>query len=238
MHDERTKFAEALGDKDVRNIEFAKNLFKQIPRPKPKTHFIPGDLSKLIFPNQAAAFTDGNKGRLKEYIPIKYHFDVVSINFALHYFFENEITLRSLCQNISDNLKINGFFIGMCLDGEKVFKELKGKSFDKGISGEDNEGKKIWEIKKEYKNRTFPKDKPNYGRKINVMIPSFSEGHDEYLVSFSYLDIIMKEYGLVKVDVSSFEDQFSNLGKTENNSNYELKKHIEIAKNMTDDEKI
>lgn len=234
----RTKFAEALGiDKDIRNIEFAKNLFKQIPRPKPKTHYIPGDISKLIFPNQEAAFTDSNKGRLKEYIPIKNHFDVVSINFALHYFFENEIVLRTLCQNISDNLKQAGFFIGMCLDGDKVYNALKGKSFGKGISGEDNSGKKIWEINKEYKNRTYPKNKPNYGRKINVMIPSFSEAHSEYLVSFSYLDIIMKEYGLVKVEVSSFEELYTKLGINHKNSNFELKKHIEISKNMTDDEK-
>ena len=45
----------------------------------------------------------------------------------LHYFFKDEISLRSILQNCNDNLKIGGYLIGTTFDGERIYNALKGK---------------------------------------------------------------------------------------------------------------
>ena len=210
------KFAEVVGiDVDAHNIDYSKNLYNNIPRPKPKVFYIRGDIGKLIFPAQQAASTESNKLRMKNYISVENYFDVVSVQFALHYFFENEIKLRTLIQNISDNLKIGGFLIGACFSGEKVFNKLKKH---KEIEGTLDDSV-IWRIKRIYKARTYPLSKPNYGREIEVFIKSIGNVHTEYLVNFRYLDEILKEYGIEKVLVNSFEDEFKNLVNSNQNGN-------------------
>jgi len=48
-------------------------------------------------------------------------FDVASIQFALHYMFENKYTLHNFLKNISDLVKVGGYFIGTYYDGTKIF---------------------------------------------------------------------------------------------------------------------
>ena len=67
---------------------------------------------------------DMSKLRMSEYIPEKHMFDVVSSQFAIHYFFENKTSLGNFLQNVSDNLKTGGYFIGTCFDGKRVFDSL------------------------------------------------------------------------------------------------------------------
>ena len=47
-------------------------------------------------------------------------FDIVSCQFALHYFFKNEISLDTLIKIVSRYIKKNGMFIGTTMDGLKV----------------------------------------------------------------------------------------------------------------------
>jgi mRNA (guanine-N7-)-methyltransferase len=46
-------------------------------------------------------------------------FDIVNIQFALHYFFESTSKLEGFLQNVSENLKNGGYFIGTCFDWQK-----------------------------------------------------------------------------------------------------------------------
>ena len=41
-------------------------------------------------------------------------FDIISSQFTIHYYFKDELTLRGYIQNLSDNLKKGGYFIGTC----------------------------------------------------------------------------------------------------------------------------
>ena len=49
-------------------------------------------------------------------------FNISSCQFALHYFFENKKTLNGFLRNVSECTNVNGYFIGGCYDGTKIFK--------------------------------------------------------------------------------------------------------------------
>lgn len=219
------KFAECVGlDNDLMNIQYAKDLFDSISRPKPKTTFIHANISKLIFPTQEAGLSDSAKLRLRTNIPSKEYFDVVSIFFALHYFYSDEITFKILLQNIVDNIKLGGYFIGTCFDGLKVYNILKKQDNIKGD---------FFEIKKQYKMGTFSKDKPNYGKKIDVYIKSIGKVHSEYLVNINYLESILEKYGFEKVEIGDFETIYNmEINKKDKNKEY-LKSMSETEKTFS-----
>lgn len=216
------KFAECIGlDNDLLNIQYAKDLYDTISRPKPKTIFIHSTIDKLIFPNQEAGLSDSAKLRLRTNIPTKQYFDVVSIFFALHYFYSDDITFRIILQNIVDNIKIGGYFIGTCFDGSKVYNLLKKQN---NIIGD------FFEIKKNFKIGTFNKNKPNFGKKIDVYIKSIGKTHSEYLVNIDYLETQLVKYGFEKIEIGDFETIY-NLEINKKNKN------TEYLKNMTETEK-
>ncbi len=232
-------YAEIVGmDIDYDNIKFAQQFYDmRIPRPKPKAFFIRGNAGELIFPNQDAAFTPAGKLQLKDFIPAKYYFDVVNVQFALHYFFENEIKLRTLIQNINDNLKIGGYFIGTCFDGQRVHQMLKGVNV---VEGKTYSGDTLWKIQKKYSTTriAFDRSKPNFGKQIDVLVHSIGNVHSEYLVNFEYLDAIMEEYGFEKVMIKPFSEYYEELLKSEyTTNNVEKSKDLEMAKKMSEEEK-
>ena len=234
-------YAEVVGiDIDYDNIKFAQQFYdRAIPKPKPKAYFVRGDAGKLIFPNQDCAFDESGKIQLRKFIQTKYYFDVVNIQFALHYFFENEIKLRSLLQNANDNLKIGGFFIGTSFDGERVHQLLKGVN---EIEGKTFGGETLWKIQKKYSTTrmSFDESKPNFGKQIDVLVKSIGNVHSEYLVNYNYLDTIMEEYGFVKVMVKPFSEYHEELlkGQYENKegNNGELDRNVDNAKKMSAEE--
>lgn len=99
-------------------------------------------------------------------------FNIVSIQFALHYFYENKEGFDNLLKNISDNLSNNGLFMGCCLDGDLVNSKFKqvGNSVVNG-SIDDNI---IWRLTKKYSDTDY-KLGDNiiyYDSKTKNMIPS------------------------------------------------------------------
>lgn len=180
-------------------IEQSSDFYNNYVGEKPDVKYYCGDSSKLIFPDYQI-----NK-QLKKVIPSKYMFDVVSIQFCLHYFFENKKKLNALLLNITDNLKIGGFLIGTCFNGNKVYNKLKGKKFIKG--------KNIWKITKKYGVKSFNPGKQNFGRKISVFINSIGKEHDEFLVDLNLFTDICNKYGLELVRYEPFEDIFNKLSK-------------------------
>eukprot|EP00009_Paramoeba_aestuarina_P014322 CAMPEP_0201532948 /NCGR_PEP_ID=MMETSP0161_2-20130828/51720_1 /ASSEMBLY_ACC=CAM_ASM_000251 /TAXON_ID=180227 /ORGANISM="Neoparamoeba aestuarina, Strain SoJaBio B1-5/56/2" /LENGTH=265 /DNA_ID=CAMNT_0047936645 /DNA_START=159 /DNA_END=953 /DNA_ORIENTATION=- len=51
-------------------------------------------------------------------------FDLVTCMFALHYFLKTEEMANQFFSNVSQNLKVGGYFIGCCPDGERVIRCL------------------------------------------------------------------------------------------------------------------
>ena len=123
-------------------------------------------------------------------------FDVVSCMFALHYFFKDRASVDGFLQNVSDNLKVGGFFVGCCFDGDSVFNLLQ-KTPENGVktSAEDAS---IWSIRRMYGELTedvLPATDAGLGKAIDVFFMSIGEEHREYLVSWEYLKTRMHEIG-------------------------------------------
>jgi hypothetical protein len=189
------------------SVEIARTNYLSFKGVKPNTTYIWGDSGKLIFPDYEAALDGYNKGLLKKVILSKNQFDVVSMQFAIHYLFENEIKLRTFLHNVSDNLKIGGYFIGTSMDGGRVFDLLKGlKKPAEGILGDDI----LWKIEKKYSATIkWDEKKPMLGNKIEVYVNTIGIPHEEYLVNYNYLEQILKEYGFELEIIRGFGDIYA-----------------------------
>lgn len=174
--------------------------------------FCVGDTSKNLKNGQAASDSDYNKilkvmygsssinktslspGLQKIWNKGSSGFDVVSLQFALHYYFKDLKSLKGIIQNIKDNIKEGGYFIGTCFDGETIFDKLKGIKQNEFIEGFKNKSR-IWRIKKGYSNTELKDDHNSLGIPIWVYVETINKVFKEYLVNFKYLKNIMMENG-------------------------------------------
>ena len=132
-------------------------------------------------------------------------FDIVSCHFAMHYFFGNFDTLSNFINNIYQNLKTGGYYLGTCLDGKMIHKKLKSSNNGIVEQFQDNEKTKlIWKIERKYEENDFPDNENSLGRKINVDVESIGTTSHEILVNFDYFVKLMDEYGLELVDSKLF----------------------------------
>jgi hypothetical protein len=143
-------------------------------------------------------------------------FDIISSQFSIHYYFKDELTLRTYIQNISENIKKGGYFIGTCYDGMKVFQRLD-KTEEGHLEMIDEFNNKIFSITKKYDLEDFNYSKDDieklFGNQIDVYMNSIGQTITEYLVNFQLFIEIMKEYDLVlsKPDVKKdFKGFFDN----------------------------
>ena len=118
--------------------------------------------------------------------------DVISCMFATHYFFESAQKFGGFLQNIADNLKIGGFFIGCCFDGERTFDFLRGRDARVGEEG----GATLWKITKRYEADEIPAGDDAFGMPIDVEFISIGMPHREYLVPFRLLEEKLATIGL------------------------------------------
>lgn len=124
-------------------------------------------------------------------------FDVVSCMFAIHYMFKDRDSVDGFLSNVSDNLKVGGYFIGCCFDGDAVYKLLTGVS-EGGLKTGRDKDTDIWTIRRSYKESAedvLPASDDGLGKAIDVFYYSIGEEHREYLVSFEYLTKRMAEIG-------------------------------------------
>jgi len=121
-------------------------------------------------------------------------FDIGSVQFAIHYFFENELVLHQFLRNISDCIRVGGIFIGTTYDGQTVFDQLRKKPKGGSWTMMKN-GTKIAEITKDYDETTFPDTEESIGYRIQVFQETINQVFPEYLVNFKYLVQLMEQYG-------------------------------------------
>jgi SAM-dependent methyltransferase len=155
--------------------------------------------------------------------------DCVAVMFAIHYFFENETTLHGLIQNINESLKVGGYFVGCCFDGETVFKALQGINEDSSLVGKDKKtGSEVWKLTKRYSAKTLTADKDSLGLPIDVEFLSIGTKQTEFIMPFELLKAKMEEIGCrlmnadecvkaglapYKESSAMFEDSFKNAKK-------------------------
>ena len=134
-------------------------------------------------------------------------FDLISIQFALHYLFETESKLDGFLKNVSENLRAGGLFIGTCFDGNSIYELLKSLNSGESISGE-SDGITIYKIKKLYENigEIIPNDSRSIGLPIEVYIQSINQSIKEYLVSYDLLVKKMADIHLYPVKTALFDE--------------------------------
>jgi len=157
-------------------------------------------ITKAVFgegPKDAKAL---GKGVYKEYGIGKDGFDICSIQFAIHYMFENQDTLQNFLRNVSEVTKVGGYFIGTSYDGKIMFNKLKKLKEDEStsiITGKDEEKNKLWEVTKRYNRNDFPDNVSCLGYGIDVYQESINKIFREYLVNYDYLTQLLENYGFV-----------------------------------------
>ena len=63
-------------------------------------------------------------------------FDIVSSQFSMHYYFKDKITFNGFIENLRNNVKHNGYFIGTCYNGENIFNYFEER---KKLSNKENQ---------------------------------------------------------------------------------------------------
>lgn len=205
------------------------------------------EIFKAIMGNGNKSEIVESKGVYKNYAIGSNGFNISSIQFALHYMFENEEILNNFMKNISECTSLNGYLIGTCYNGNKVFNMLKSKQQNEGISL-FNESQKIWEITKRYNHDNFDNDDSCLGYAIDIYQETINKTFREYLVNFTYLNRILENYGFVKLTNSelkefglnnsdgSFEELYNDL-QERCNSDLTLKNSLGNTFKMTKEEK-
>jgi SAM-dependent methyltransferase len=181
----------------------------------------------------------------------KYHnivgnkFDVVACQFAIHYFFDNSITLNAFITNVASVLKDGGYFIGTCLDGIEVDKAMRESNIEKGNSIQGKiKDRIVWDIKKSYDKLDLDDPEKNYGLQVDVYMETINKRSPEYLVDFRLLESELAKKGIRALtddecrdlDVSSHSGTFKDLFKLMVDSN-KRSYYIDSAKEMKDEEK-
>ena len=212
-------------DNSSNNYENAVQIYKETPKPKPDIRLVLGDFAKLVFPNYDCALDSHSEAIMKKSLFSKYQFDIVSSYFSLTYFYENEISIRTFFQNVNDNLKIGGYLIGTCFDGQKIIEAFGNTKLMEG----KKQGKTIWKIEKLYRNGKFNYSSPLFGKEINVFVSSIGKTFKEHLINFEYLKKLALEYNFELIEDKSFEELYANMSIKKNYSN--------IVDEITEDEK-
>ena len=126
----------------------------------------------------------------------KDRFDVASLMFTLHYFFEDIGKVNGWLRNLASTVKVGGFFVGCCFDGDEVLRLLKDTPVN-GVKRGVEDDTDVWTIKRLYEDNmvTLPTTDASVGKAIDVNFASIGAAHTEYLVSFPYLTKRLADIG-------------------------------------------
>jgi hypothetical protein len=200
-----------------------------------------------------ALFGEGTKnevllgrGVYNNYGISKNGFNISSIQFAIHYMFENEAKLNGFIKNITECTCLEGYFIGTCYDGQKIFNMLNSLKLNESISIFKN-SKKIWELSKQYDMTEFSDDETSLGYAIDIYQETINKTFREYLVNYKYLLRVMENNGFVLLSEIEYKqlnlpnsmgnfEQLYNFMTIEAKSN-NLSKRIGSALLLSDEEK-
>jgi mRNA (guanine-N7-)-methyltransferase len=181
---------------------------------KTKVEFAIGDATR---PLENSDGTPGIDSLITKYLidsRLK-QFDLVSCQFALHYYFSSESALRNMLALVSKFLKPGGYFFGTTVDGDSI-KKYFGTN-NKVIKRSIYKIERMFntKLKSPFGNKyTFTifdnKDKTNYFNTIPIS--------EEYLTDFKILNLIAKQYSLEPVNLNFFEPYFVNGKKTYTNT--------------------
>jgi len=143
------------------------------------------------------------KSHFPELLPVERKFDIITLMFALHYFFKDEASLDGLIKNIVENIKEGGYFIGACFDGQLIYDKLDSTSSLEFSRGDQT----LLKIDKLYPDdHTFMDDSSSLGLTISVNMYSIGTENEEYLVNFNYLTNKLAEFDISPIEIENFSN--------------------------------
>lgn len=186
----RTKFGLVVGlDKVPENIHRAQSRLNNVKSlDREKIHLFAADMSQTVDNTMLSKDLERFQSLLNtNNKPAQ--FDVVSCQFALHYFFKNRETWTGFINNIRTYLKPNGVFIGTCMNGVKVDQMFRAGATSE-ITGP------FGRIRKKYRTDNFPSLSVPLGQTIETFIESIGTSNDEYLVDVNWFIHQMKLHNI------------------------------------------
>ena len=173
--------------------------------------------------------------------------------------FEDKKTLSGFLENVNQNTKMGGYFIGTSFDGKIVFDKLKDKKEGETfVINDEKTGNPILTITKKYDNKTFKPTDSSLGYAFEVLQNTIGTVQKEYLVNYDYLTEALDQYGFIPVSttdlttlrknldigsnvfrksIGTFEELYSNLEAEASGLTKANKADIRSALNMTKSEK-
>jgi SAM-dependent methyltransferase len=127
----------------------------------------------------------------KYYGMAKDGFQVVSCQFAVHYFFGDLDTLRNFVNNVATLLRPGGLFVGTCLDAFAVHRLFEERGVRDGQHVSQTLGSRsIWYLKRKYGDDALSSTDPsvNLGVSVDVYMETFSAPFTEFLVDHRLLE--------------------------------------------------
>ncbi len=266
-------FGVDLFSSNIKILEERYNSYK-----KPDAIFVQGN-SSLNFRNESAFNSKEDKekasaifGQSNEQSAVKLNplfknyygigkdgFDICSIQFAIHYMFEDKNTLSGFLENVNQNTKMGGYFIGTSFDGKIVFDKLKDKKEGETfVINDEKMGNPILTITKKYDEKTFKPNESSLGYAFEVLQNTIGTVQKEYLVNYDYLTEALDQYGFIPVSttdltalrknldigsnvfrksIGTFEELYSNLEAESSGLTKANKADIRSGLNMTKSEK-
>jgi predicted NAD-dependent protein-ADP-ribosyltransferase YbiA (DUF1768 family) len=196
------------------------------------------DILRAVFGRQRPVgpvppYVIDHAGRLKEGA------DCITSMFSLHYMFKDLVTFNGFLNNMNDCLKVGGYFIGCCFDGEKVFDLLRRFPLG-GVRSGTLDGTELWSITKQYDAEDLPGPGSDaaFGLPIDVRFISLGEElRREYLVPFRVLEEKMRQIGCELLSAKELQE----VGLVEStntfNVSWEMAKKDGVIYQMSDAEK-
>lgn len=189
----------------------------------PDMVFVIGDCARPIHDGSAAHDIDEESKKIlrlvyrKEHVPQAPYlrfvagkasrgFDVVSCQFAVHYFFKDEDSLTGFLSNVATNLKKNGIFIATFMDGDRV-QALLENSPNHIAEGRKLDGTVVaWAIIKRYTDMTA-----KFGKQVDVYLENTNRLISEYIVNLDNLVEYANAFDLDLVETNLFSQTFAEL---------------------------
>lgn len=159
-----------------------------------------GDANKLLHTGDAGQDAIDKEILVSHYKEVQLnYYNLVSCQFAIHYFCKSDDDLVNFIKNICCNITLNGYFIGTALDGRRIFEMLGDRD---SITG-NKDGTMIWKIDKKYADKEIAPT----GQQIDNMIISIGDKPiPEYLFNFDNFVTVAKQYGLELIELVRFND--------------------------------
>lgn len=139
--------------------------------------------------------------RLSDHLDPAIAFDMVSCQFAFHYALESEERLRMALRNVTDRLKPGGLFLGTVPNSHRLVKLIRsvpGLTWSNSI------------CKLQFDSETDKDFFPDFGARYTFALADAVDHVPEYLVHFTALQAVAKDFDLELVLKEEFPDFYKN----------------------------